>query len=149
MSKASNTAEHLLPPVPIPDAESQPFWEGCKAGELRMQRCGACQRFRFYPRPMCPHCHSTEREWVAMSGRGTLYSWVVAHPPVLPAFRERAPYNVILVELAEDPALRLVGNLIDTPEERIRIGLPLEVAFVPLSPEITLPQWRISEQKPT
>ncbi len=135
----------LLPPLPDPSEETAPFWDGCARGELRMQRCGACQKLRFYPRPMCPHCLSTEREWVPVSGLGTLYSWVICHPPVLPAFQDRVPYAVVVVELAEDPSLRMVGNLLDCPQERIRIGLPLRVSFEQVDPEIALPQWRVIE----
>jgi uncharacterized OB-fold protein len=70
---------------------------------------------------------------------------VVCHPPVLPAFQERVPYVVVLVELDEDPSLRLVGNLLDCPAEKIRIGSPVRVAFEDLGDGIVLPQWRLAE----
>lgn len=79
-----------------------------------------------------------------MSGRGIIASRVVVHPPVLPAFQERVPYAVVLVELEEDPRLRLVGNVLDAAPEQVRIGLPVEVAFEELTEEITLPQWRLA-----
>lgn len=129
-------------PLPEPDEDTRPFWEGCRRGELLMQRCAACQRLRFYPRPMCPHCRSFESEWVRMSGRGTIYSWIVAHPPVMPAFQDRVPMPVVLVELEEDPELRLVGNIRDCPPKDISIGLPVEVVFEPVADDVTLPQWR-------
>jgi len=68
----------------------------------------------------------------------------VCHPPVLPAFQERAPFVVVLVQLEEDPRLRLVGNLLDD-EAAIEIGTPVEVVFEDVTPEVTLPQWRRSE----
>jgi uncharacterized OB-fold protein len=135
----------LLPPVPLPDEVSRPFWEGCRRGELRMQRCADCKRFRFYPREMCPHCRSMEAEWESVSGRGSVYSKVVCHPPVLPAFQERAPYAVVLVELDEDPSLRMVGNVLDASPDEIRIGASVHVAFQEISEDITLPQWRLVE----
>ena len=64
---------------------------------------------------MCPRCQSTELEWIPMSGRATVWSFVVPHPPLLPAFAELAPYNVVVVALDEDPNLRLVGNLVASP----------------------------------
>lgn len=139
--------------VPTPDEESVGYWEGTAAGELRMQACTACGRFRFPPRPMCPHCQSTGREWRQVSGEGTIWSYVVPHPPLLPAYAALAPYNVITVTLAEDPALRLVGNLVTGPgglideidPATIEIGEPVRVVFSPrLTPdggEICMPQW--------
>ena len=88
-----------------------------------------------------------------MSGRGTIYSFVVPHPPLLPQFAELAPYNVILVALEEDPTVRLVGNLL--PEEgaainaqdpgMIRIGASVRVVFERVSDEIVLPRWLLSD----
>lgn len=110
-----------------------------------MQRCADCGHWRFPPRPMCPACRSFADEWVRVSGRGHVYSWVVCHPPVLPAFRERTPYAVVLVELAEDPGLRIIGNWRGPGAEAIRIGLPVEVIFEEAGEGITLPQWRPSD----
>jgi len=129
-------------PLPQPDPDTAPFWEGCRAGELRAQRCAGCETLRHPPRPMCPRCGSTEALWERLSGRGTLFSFVVAHPPVLPVFRERVPMPVVLVELAEDPGLRLIGNVVDCAPEELRIGLPLEVTFEAVAEDVTLPQWR-------
>ncbi|MCH7709633.1 MAG: hypothetical protein E2O66_11075 [Deltaproteobacteria bacterium] len=109
-----------------------------------MQRCASCQRYRFHPREMCPHCRSMAAEWRPVSGRGLIFSKVVCHPPVLPAFQDRVPYAVVLVELEEDPNLRLVGNVLDVPPDRVRIGSPVHVAFQEISEEITLPQWRLA-----
>ena len=131
-----------LPPLPAPDDASRPYWEAAARGELCMQRCTRCRHWRFPPRPACPRCRAFESEWVAVSGRGTLFSWTVVHPPVLPAFRQRVPLQVVLVELAEDPGLRLLGNLIDVPPAEIAIGMPLEVCFEPAGEGFSLPQWR-------
>ncbi|MEU7748399.1 zinc ribbon domain-containing protein [Nonomuraea sp. NPDC049158] len=60
-----------MKPVPRPTPETQPFWDGTAAGELRIQRCMACARHYFYPRPGCPHCGSADVEWVRVSGRAT------------------------------------------------------------------------------
>lgn len=129
-------------PLPRPDDDTKPFWDGCLAGVLRMQRCSSCRTFRFTPRPMCPSCRSMESEWVDMSGRGTLYSFVVVHPPVMPAFQDQLPMPVILVELEEDHNLRLTGNIRECPREELRIGMPLEVVFEKAADDVALPQWR-------
>ena len=131
-------------PLPLPDEVTAPFWEGCRLGELRMQRCADCARFRFHPRPMCPHCRSFASEWVRVSGDGVLYSFVICHPPLLPAFQANAPYAVALVELAEDPGLRMLGGVLGTRPEQLRIGQKLRVAFEEIADGVVLPQWRLA-----
>ncbi len=84
-----------------------------------------------------------------MSGRGTVWSYVVPHPPLLPAFNDVAPYNVIVVELAEDPTIRLVGNLVTSSEgainevdpTTIEIGQPVRVVFGAPTDDVVLPRW--------
>lgn len=129
-------------PLPQPDDASRPYWEAARRRELVVQRCGSCGRLRFPPQPMCDACRSLAVEWARMSGRGTIFSFVVAHPPVLPAFQARAPFAIVLVELEEDPALRIVGNLLDAPPGAARIGFPVEVTFEDVTDAFTLPQWR-------
>jgi uncharacterized OB-fold protein len=132
--------EDLL--APVVDEDGAPFWEYAARGELRVQACAACGRLRFPPRPCCPHCQSFEGEWRRMSGRGRIWSYVIPHPPLLPAYAAQAPYNAIVVELAEDPAIRLVGNLVEAPDARldsvdparIRIGAPVKAVFTDRGP---------------
>ena len=138
--------------LPVVDEYSQPFWDGALAGELRIQACGSCGRLRFPPRPMCPHCQSREVTWQTMSGRGAIYSFVVPHPPLLPAYAAVAPYNVALVELEEDPLIRLVGNVVageDAPinsvdTSTIRIGLSVHAVFDHVSDDVALLRWVIT-----
>ncbi len=61
---------------------------------------------------MCPWCRVTGRAWRAVSGRGTLWSFVVPHPPLLPGFAELSPYQVVVVSIVEDEGIRLVGNVV-------------------------------------
>jgi uncharacterized OB-fold protein len=136
----------LLPEV---DDDSAPFWAGTAAGELRVQTCRRCGSRRFPPRPMCPTCRSTESDWPTVSGRGTIWSFVVPHPPLLPAYSALAPYNVVVVALAEDQALRMVGNLIARPgaainsvdPATIQIGAPVTIVFCDAGEGIHLPRW--------
>ena len=129
------TAPTLLSPVP--DEDGAPFWEYAARGGLRVQACADCGEPRFPPRPCCPHCQSFASEWRQVSGKGRIWSYVVPHPPLLPAYAAQAPYNVIVVELAEAPRLRLVGNLVTGPDaplnsvppDRIRIGAKVQAVF--------------------
>ena len=142
---------HVSVLLPVEDDPvAAPFWAGTAVGELRYQVCADCGRFRHPPRPMCHHCRSLADRWEVASGRGTVWSFVIAHPPLLPAYAEQAPYNVAVVTLAEDPALRMVGNLVRSPDgpigelgpDDIAIGAPVEVVFPPPVEGIVLPRWR-------
>ena len=135
----------------LPDTDDEyarPFWEGTARGELLVQKCSACGRMRIPPRPMCPECRSVANQWVRLSGNGRIWSFVVPHPPLLPAYAELAPYNVIAVELDEDPSLRLVGNLVGSAQgainevdpRTIRIGEPVRVVFARVE-DVHLPRW--------
>lgn len=83
-----------------------------------------------------------------MSGRGRIWSYVVPHPPLLPAYAAVAPYNAIIVELADAPRIRLVGNLVASADAalnsvdpaRLRIGAKVQVAFTDVD-GVTMPRW--------
>jgi uncharacterized protein len=99
--------------LPLETPDTAGYFEGTRIGELRVQACRSCGRLRHPPCPVCPWCHSTEREWRTMSGLGRIWSFIVPHPPLLPGFTEMAPYNVVIVELDEDPTIRVTGNLVE------------------------------------
>ena len=139
--------------TPAVDEESVAFFAGTEARELRVQACSVCGRLRHPPRPMCPHCRSTRRHWQVVSGRGELWSYTVPHPPLLPAYAELAPYNVIVVALEEDPTIRFVGNLVTGPDgaineidpESLSIGEAVQVTFTrlvrPDGSAVMIPRW--------
>jgi uncharacterized protein len=137
---------YLIPPI---DESNAGFWEGTRRGELCVEQCAGCQTLRFPPRPMCPDCHATGRRWVPVSGRGSIWSFVVPHPPLLDQFSEIAPFNVIIVSLTEDPTLRMVGNLVSEAggpihiidPARIEIEAPVRVVFEAVSESLHLPRW--------
>ena len=132
----------------LEDDDAAPFWQGTARGELLVQTCAACGRRRMPPRPMCPACRSLQHTWVPLSGRGTIWSFVVSHPPLLPAYQNLAPYNVITVAADEDPRLRFVGNLVARPDgpindidpSTIRIGERVRVVFQQVE-DVFLPRW--------
>ncbi len=129
-------------PSPIPDFDAKEFWDGCNRGELLMQRCAACGKFRWLPQPMCPFCNSLKREWVKVSGRGKVYSYTIVTHPVHPAAVSRVPYNVAQVRLDEDPSLILVTNLVEIGNEDIRIDMPVQVVFEEHEAGVKLPKFK-------
>ncbi|MFI0815054.1 Zn-ribbon domain-containing OB-fold protein [Streptomyces sp. NPDC021098] len=134
---------------PVPDEDGAPFFDWAARGELRVQTCTGCQEPRFPPRPCCPHCQSFDSLWAKTSGRGRIWSYVLPHPPLLPAYAAQAPYNVTLVELAEAPRIRLVGNLVESADAaldsvdpaRIRIGAPVRAVFHRMPDGPTVVRW--------
>jgi len=140
--------------LPDPDdTDAAPFWQGTVRGELLVQTCAACGQRRMPPRPMCFACRALQHSWQKLSGRGTIWSFVVAHPPLLPAYQEFAPYNVITVALDDDPRLRLVGNLVarsdgpinEVDPSTIRIGEAVRVVFQQVD-DVFLPRWMRTER---
>jgi uncharacterized OB-fold protein len=125
--------------IPQPTPETQPFWDGTNAGELRLQRCDACSHVYFPPRPFCPKCAGRKVSWFAASGRATLYSYIIHHRPA-PGFTP--PYSIAVVELAEGP--RMMTNIVECPQtpEALQLDMPLDVLFTKVSDTISLPQWK-------
>ena len=125
-------------PLPRPTEVSRPHWDGCREGVLRVQRCTSCGDLVFIPRAGCPRCLTETLEWVESSGRGTVYSYTVVHRPQRPEFE--VPYVVAIIELEE--GWHMLTNLVDCEPADATVGLPVEVAFRPMSEEITLPCFR-------
>jgi uncharacterized OB-fold protein len=124
------------------DSDSRPYWEGLKQGELRIQRCNACSRAVFYPRAICPHCFSDQLSWIVATGKGTIYSYTVAHQAFGP-FAAATPFVVAIVELEE--GARMMTRIIDSPRERIAIGKAVQIAFESGGENLTLPYFRLVE----
>jgi uncharacterized protein len=123
--------------LPQPTPETQHFWDGCNAGELRLQRCCSCRQTYFPPRPFCPHCACRDVELYTASGRATLYSYIIVHRPQPGMGNE--PYSIAVVTLPEGP--RLVTNIVGCPQtpEALQLDMQLQVLFVKQDDQISLP----------
>lgn len=128
-------------PLPRPTPETQHFWDGTRAGELRLQRCEACDQVYFPPRPFCPSCGGQRVRVFTASGRATLHSYVINHR-AMPNSGFEAPYAIAVVELEEGP--RMMTNVVECPQtpEALLLDMRLEVVFQPESDEISLPLFR-------
>lgn len=138
------------PQFPLPDTEwapAAPFWAAAAAGRLSLPRCDACGRLVWYPADACRRCGGAEQTWVDLSGRGTLFSWVVVHQQFLPQYEP--PYVTALIAINEDPAVRLATRLVDVDptEPGLVIDEPVVVEFGRLrfpgvDGEVPAPFWR-------
>lgn len=112
------------------------FWAGIEAGQLLLQKCGACGRLRHPPVPMCAACHSLHWAPHAACGRGTVHTWIISRHPSEP---EAAPRLVALIELEE--GVRLVSNLTQTVQTNLHVDMPVELCFTEQDGR-ALPQFR-------
>lgn len=127
-------------PLPVPDSESTPFWDGMREHRLMLQRCASTGEHLFPPVTFCPG--SLEKpEWVQVSGKGTVFSWIVVrHPVPRDIYADEVPYVVALIAL--DEGCRMTGNIVDCAPEDVRAGMPVEIVYNQVTPEITLPAFR-------
>ncbi|MFW6174877.1 MAG: Zn-ribbon domain-containing OB-fold protein [Chloroflexota bacterium] len=128
-------------PIPVPQPESDHYWEGTKQRELRLRHCKSCDQAYFYPRDICPSCFGGDVDWITASGRGTVYTFAIVHRAPHPGFAEDAPYITALVELEEGP--RFPTNLVnvDPDPDKIHIGMPVRVVYEDITEEIALPKF--------
>lgn len=129
-------------PLPVKDEVNAPYWDGAKEHRLVLLRCADCQKYVHPPRPTCPRCQSERVVPAEASGKGTVYSFSIMRRGGNPGFDDRVPFAVAVIELAEEPKLLAIGNILDCPIGQIAIGMPVEVTYEDLTPEVTLPQWR-------
>jgi uncharacterized OB-fold protein len=114
---------------------SGPFWQGCRSGELRYQRCSACGLSNFPPTEHCRQCLSAELRWTQSGGVGEIYSWTVVHRPVTPEFEP--PYAPAIVTL--DEGYQMLTNIVGVAPEDLAIGMRVRVEFHGVGPDLTLP----------
>ena len=132
------TADNPTRPVPAPNPDLDPFYEYCRRHELRLPQCAACGAFRFPPAATCPECTATGHEWRLVSGRGTVFTWIVMTRAYHPAFEP--PYAVAIIQLEEGP--RLYSNVLDVDPHAIVQGMAVEVDFEDIDGEHTIPVFR-------
>lgn len=121
---------------PLPDLDWEPtrgFWHAAQQQRLEIPRCFGCKKLTWYPLSACQHCGrataDAERDWTAMSGRGTLFSWSHVTRALFKPYASKAPYITGLVALDEDPTVRLVTLLVDCDPADLQIDMPVEVVF--------------------
>ena len=103
------------------------FWTSGADGVLRFLGCDTCGRLHHPPAPRCPYCRSSDVTPTPVSGRGTIATYTINHQPFLPGFEP--PYAIAIVEIDEDPTIRLTTNLVGIGDDEVHIGMRVEVCF--------------------
>ena len=127
-------------PVPKPNPETAPFWEGCAVGELRLQHCRDCEHVQYPPRRLCSACFSQHVEWRTASGRGTVRSWSTVRSPGAPGFADEVPFLSVLIQLEEGPTMLSV--LRQCTDAEVDFDMPVEVIFEQRSQDIHVPYFK-------
>lgn len=127
-------------PLPVPDEASKPFFDGAKQHKLMIQKCSNCGVAIWPVKPRCDNCFSPDLQWIASSGKATLYSFTLMHQLYHPGFEAELPYNISIVELEE--GLRMTTNIVGCDNSALKIGMPLEIIFEDITDELSLPKFR-------
>jgi uncharacterized protein len=134
---------------PVPGKLTRRFWDMAKEHRLGIQRCRACLTYFHPPVVICYQCDSRDLEFVAVTGRGTIYSFTWVHGSQLVATEQHDgtrlnfPFAVVQVELEEQAGLLLLANMADTKRTDIVIGAAVEVEFVEFAGGSVLPDFKL------
>ena len=132
-------------PVPRQGTHTKPFCEGAKAGKLMLPRCQDCNRVHWYPRHICPNCHSMNLEWIEASGEGTIHTYAVQHM-VFGPWAEQAPFVTAYIDLKEGDRMLTVLRGVDANKPQdIEIGAKVTVEFDQADDDTFIPFWRVVE----
>lgn len=107
--------------------QNRHFWTGGERGELCFLRCGDCGYYIHPPEPLCPECHSKQVAPEAVSGRATVATYTVNHQPWMPG--PELPYVIAIIEIVEQPAVRLTTNIVNCAPADVYVGMPVRVVF--------------------
>ena len=129
-------------PIPVPQGESDEYWNKAKEGELWLRNCNSCGTPYFYPRDISPCCFSKDTSWIKASGKASLFTYTIVHRAPHPGFAQDAPFVVAIVELEEGPHMPTNIVINDPTEENLKIGMALEVIFEDISEKIALPKFK-------
>lgn len=114
-------------PLPRPDAQTRPFWDGAAAGELRYQRCGGCQKVQLIPRSLCEHCQSADLRWEVSKKRGRVKTFTIVHRAPLPVFKDQVPYAIAIIDMEE--GFRVMANALSEAQKSLSVGAAVTIGF--------------------
>lgn len=130
--------------VPVVPPSHAPFWDSVRRHGAELQRCDDCARFRFIPSERCA-CGSSASTWTPVAGTGEVYTYTVVHRAPTPYYQGRAPYVIAHVTLDEGP--RMISTVVDCEPTEIAVGMPVELVYDDVSPELTLYRFRPTQAR--
>jgi len=130
------------PPIPERTELTAFYWDAVDAHRLELLRCRGCGHFVHYPRAICNRCLGTDLAPEEVSGRGTLYSYCEIMQASHPYFLDRLPYLIGIIDLEEEPGVRIPTGIVECTADELRCGIAMEVVFEEVTPTLTLPYFR-------
>jgi len=114
-------------PLPRPNAQTQPYWDGAAVGELRYQRCAGCGHVQRIPRSLCEQCQSNRLDWKDSRHIGTVLTFTTVYRAPLPVFKDMVPYVIAIVDM--DEGFRVMANALPQGREGLEIGARVRIGF--------------------
>jgi uncharacterized protein len=130
-----------------PDRWTRPFWDAGLEDRLVVCRCASCGTCRMPPTPFCPHCQSQEVEWPDQSPEAKVFTYTVVHRSSVPTLRDLVPFAIAVAELSTAPGCRIVANFTQAMPQQLFVGMPVNVCWDHISPEIALPVLTIADEQ--
>jgi hypothetical protein len=131
-------------PIPVPDEVSKPFWDACNERRLIVQSCTACNRLQYPPQRTCAGCNSADHlEWRETSGKGRINGYCVMHESRVGPLQADQPFNIAVIELEEDSAIKFLSSLPGTALDEVPVGANVEVLFEEVGPGKLIHEWRV------
>jgi uncharacterized OB-fold protein len=127
-------------PPPAADNDTLPWWQAASEHRLVVQRCGECEHLRHPPAPICPECRSSSCNWKELSGRGEVYTYTVVHRAI--AVEQELPFVIAVVALEGADGLRMISNIVDAKADDVVVGMPVELVWEDMSPDLAIPRFR-------
>lgn len=131
-------------PIPVPDATSKPFWDALKEKRLIVQNCSACNRRQYPPQETCAQCGKADNlGWLQTSGRGKINGYSVMYDSRVGPLQADQPFNIAVIELEDDPAIKFLSHLPGVPVEQVPVGASVVVDFQDVGEGMFVHEWRV------
>ena len=114
-------------PLPAVTVETEAFWRGGADGRLHITACNDCDHRIHPPQLICPNCLSRNVEARPASGKATIATYTINRQAWMPGLA--VPYAVGIVELDDQPGVRITSRIITDDLDAVKIGAPVEVGF--------------------
>lgn len=130
--------------APVPDELSKPFWDACNERRLTVQHCTACNRNQYPPEPTCYECGSKDHlTWKEVSGKGKIHGYCVMHDSRIRLLQDDQPFNIAIIELDDDPEIKMFSHLPGTPVDEVPVGAAVQVEFQPTGTGQLINEWKV------
>ena len=129
-------------PRPVPDLQTEPYWQGARSKALLVQECDDCSE-RVHPSsPCCPNCLNVDLRWIQVSGAGVVVGYCRVAQPLVAGVE--TPYVVVSVSLLDAPEVELIANLVGREISDIAVGAPVHVTYDVVDDDVVLPQFELT-----